>query len=469
MYIEQIYTGCLAQGAYYIRSGQEAAIIDPLRETQPYLDKAAEDSVTIKYIFETHFHADFVSGHIDLAKASGATIVYGPSANTDFDIHEAKDGEVFQVGNIQIKVLHTPGHTLESTTYLLLDEEGKEYAIFSGDTLFIGDVGRPDLAQKSGELTQEDLAGMLYDSLREKIMPLSDEVIVYPAHGAGSACGKNMSKETWDTLGNQKKLNYALRADMTREEFIQEVTKGLLPPPDYFAENVRMNKGGYDNIEEVMKRGTRALSPREFEVAANETDALILDVRDKAAFVKGFIPNSIFIGLDGSFAPWVGALIPDLQQRILIVAPEGRAEETVKRLARVGYDYAVGYLEGGFEAWRDSGGEVDTIETIDGDAFQKAYQEDSALNVLDVRKPGEFDSTHLEMAQNFPLDFINKNMSEVNRETPYYVHCRSGYRSTVAASILKARGFENLVNVQAKFDDFEVAGLPTVSKACANS
>jgi rhodanese-related sulfurtransferase len=300
-------------------------------------------------------------------------------------------------------------------------------------------------------------------------MPLSDEVIVYPAHGAGSACGKNMSKETWDTLGNQKKLNYALRADMTREEFIQEVTKGLLPPPDYFAENVRMNKGGYDNIEEVMKRGTRALSPREFEVAANETDALILDVRNKAAFVKGFIPNSIFIGLDGSFAPWVGALIPDLQQRILIVAPEGRAEETVKRLARVGYDYAIGYLEGSFEAWRDSGGEVDTIETIDGDAFQKAYQEDSVLNVLDVRKPGEFDSTHLEMAQNFPLDFINKNMSEVNRETPYYVHCRSGYRSTVAASILKARGFENLVNVQAKFDDFEVAGLPTVSKSCANS
>ncbi|MEM1325910.1 MAG: MBL fold metallo-hydrolase [Bacteroidota bacterium] len=469
MYIEQIYTGCLAQGAYYIRSGGEAAIIDPLRETAPYLQKSEEDGVTIKYIFETHFHADFVSGHIDLAKASGATIVYGPSADTTFDMHEAKDGELFQIGDVQIKVLHTPGHTLESTTYLLLDENGKEYAIFSGDTLFIGDVGRPDLAQKKGKMTQEDLAGLLYDSLRDKIMLLPDEVIVYPAHGAGSACGKNMSKETWDTLGNQKKLNYALRADMSRDEFIAEVTRGLMPPPDYFAANVKMNKDGYDNIETVMQRGTRALSPREFEVAANETDALILDVRDKAEFVKGFIPNSIFIGLDGSFAPWVGALIPDLQQRILIVAPEGRAGETVKRLARVGYDYAIGYLEGGFEAWRDYGGEVDQIETIDGTAFVKAYDTDFNLNILDVRKPGEFDSAHLETAQNFPLDFINKNMSEVDRYTPYYVHCRSGYRSTVAASILKARGFENLVNVQAKFDDFAAAGLPTVTQACANS
>lgn len=473
MHVEQIYTGCLAQGAYYIRSGTEAAIIDPLRETTPYLQKAKEDGVSIKYIFETHFHADFVSGHLDLAKETGATIVYGPNANPDFDIHEAEDGETFAVGEVSIKVLHTPGHTMESVTYLLLDKKEQPYAIFSGDTLFIGDVGRPDLAQKRGSITQEDLAGLLYDSLREKIMPLPDDVIVYPAHGAGSACGKNMSKETWDTLGNQKKLNYALRADMTKEEFIKEVTEGLLPPPDYFAENVRMNKSGYDSITEVMKRGTKALSPKAFEAAANETDALILDVRNKEDFVKGFIPNSIFIGLDGSFAPWVGALIPDLQQRILIVAPEGlkagSAEEAVKRLARVGYDYAIGYLEGGFEAWRDYGGEIDQIETIDKATFIQHYEQQPNLSILDVRKPGEWESEHIETAQNFPLDFINKNMSDVQRDQHYHLHCRSGYRSTIAASILKARGFENLVNVHAKFEELAASSIPTNATACATS
>ena len=388
MKIEQLYTGCLAQGAYYIESNGEAAIIDPLRETEPYVQKAKENGVEIKYIFETHFHADFVSGHVDLAKKTGAKIIYGPTAETEYEIHVAKDGEEFKLGDVTFKVLHTPGHTPESTTYLLLDENGKEHAIFSGDTLFIGDVGRPDLAQKKGSLTKEDLAGWLYDSLRNKIMTLPDDVIVYPAHGAGSACGKNMSSETWSTLGNQKKTNYALREDMTKEEFIKEVTDGLMPPPAYFAKNAKLNKTGYQSIDEVMERGAQALSPREFEVVANETDALILDVRDKADFVKGFIPNSIFIGLDGSFAPWVGALVPDLMQPILIVAPLGREAETVKRLARVGYDNSIGYLEGGFESWKNEGREIDTIETIDVAEFVKRYTANSSISVMDVRKPG---------------------------------------------------------------------------------
>ncbi|MEL6720386.1 MAG: MBL fold metallo-hydrolase [Bacteroidota bacterium] len=469
MKIEQIYTGCLAQGAYYIENEGEAAIIDPLRETRPYIEKAKENNAKIKYIFETHFHADFVSGHLDLAKKTGATIIYGPNAETRFEKYEAKDSEEFKVGKLTIKVLHTPGHTLESTTYLLLDESGKEYAIFSGDTLFIGDVGRPDLAQKKGHLTKEDLAGFLYDSLREKIMPLPDEVIVYPAHGAGSACGKNMSKDTWDTLGNQKRTNYALRADMSKEEFVKKVTDGLLPPPDYFAMNAKMNKVGYESIDEVMERGTRVLSAREFELAANETGALILDVRSKEEFVKGFIPNSIFIGLDGSFAPWVGALIPDLKQEILIVAPVGRAEETVKRLARVGYDHAIGYLEGGFETWKTYDGEVDRIETIDASTFEEVYHQNNNLQILDVRKPGEWESEHIEQSQNFPLDFINKQMSEVNRNTTYHMHCRSGYRSTVAASIMKARGFERLINVQGKFDDIAASTIPTSAYVCPST
>lgn len=469
MKVEQIYTGCLAQGAYYIESQGEAAIIDPLRETAPYLEKARTNQVEIKYIFETHFHADFVSGHLDLAKKTGATIVYGPSAETNFDKHEARDGEEFKIGALTIRVLHTPGHTPESTTYLLLDEAGKEYAIFSGDTLFIGDVGRPDLAQKQGHLTKEDLASWLYDSLRNKIMPLPDDVIVYPAHGAGSACGKNMSKETWDTLGNQKQFNYALRADMTKEEFVKEVTDGLLPPPLYFSKNAKLNKLGYESIDEVMQRGTKVLSAREFELAANETSALILDVRDKKTFVKGFIPNSVFIGLDGSFAPWVGALIPDLKQEILIVAPKGRAEETVKRLARVGYDQAIGYLEGGFESWVAYGGEVDKVETIDTTTFEQTYVQDPKIKVLDVRKPSEWESEHIENSQNFPLDFINAQMSEVNNARTYYMHCRSGYRSTVAASILKARGFEQLINVQGLFDDIVASQIPTTAYVCPST
>jgi len=469
MVIEQIYTGCLAQGAYYIESEGEAAIIDPLRETQPYLDKVEAKQVEIKYIFETHFHADFVSGHLDLAKKTGAKIIYGPKAETSYEKYLAADGEDFKLGKVTIRVLHTPGHTPESTTYLLLDENGKEHAIFTGDTLFIGDVGRPDLAQKSGSVTKEDLAGWLYDSLRNKIMVLPDDVLVYPAHGAGSACGKNMSSETWDTLGHQKQTNYALRADMTKAEFIQEVTEGLLPPPQYFAKNAKLNKTGYESFDQVMKKGAVALSAREFEAVANETNALILDVRSKTDFVKGFVPNSIFIGLDGSFAPWVGALIIDLQQPILIVAPKGREEETIKRLARVGYDNSIGYLEGGFATWVQEGHEVDRIQSIDVNTFAEHFAKDRTIQILDVRKPGEWDGEHVESAQHFALDYINANMGEIQPDHQYYLHCRSGYRSTVAASILKARGFENLINVQGAFTDIINSIIPTTQFVCPST
>ena len=467
MKIEQIYTGCLAQGAYYIESNGEAAIIDPLRETAPYIAKAKANGVKIKYIFETHFHADFVSGHLDLAKKTGAKIIYGPKAETKYEKHLAKDGEVFKLGKITITVLHTPGHTPESTTYLLKDQKKKPYAIFTGDTLFIGDVGRPDLAQKKGSLTKEDLAGWLYDSLRKKIMTLPDDVLVYPAHGAGSACGKNMSSETWDTLGNQKKTNYALRANMTKKEFIKEVTDGLLPPPNYFAKNAKLNKVGYESIDAVMKRGAKSLSPRAFETIANETEALILDVRSKGEFAKGFIPNSIFIGLDGSFAPWVGALIPDLMQPILIVAPRGKNKEAVKRLARVGYDNTVGYLKGGFESWKKEKREIDKVETINVKKFTNEFTKKS--NILDVRKPSEFISEQIENAQNFALAKINDNMSEISKKKKYYLHCRSGYRSTIAASILKSRGFNKIVNVQGKYDDISASKIPTSNFVCPST
>ena len=465
MIIEQIYTGCLAQGAYYIESEGEAAIIDPLRETQPYLERAQKNGAKIKYIFETHFHADFVSGHLDLAKKTGAKIVYGPTAETTYEKHLATDGEEFKVGALTFRVLHTPGHTPESTTYLLLDANGKEQAIFTGDTLFIGDVGRPDLAQKKGSLTKEDLAGWLYDSLRNKIMTLPDETIVYPAHGAGSACGKNMSSETWSTLGEQKATNYALRADMTKAEFIKEVTDGLLPPPQYFAKNAKLNKTGYESIDEVMEKGANPLSPREFEAVAESTDALILDVRNREDFVQGFIPNSIFIGLDGSFAPWVGALVADLQQPILLVAPEGQEAEAVKRLARVGYDNTLGYLEGGMAAWKKAGMEIDEIESINGAAFAQ-QQKAGKIHILDVRKPGEWSGEHLEGAQHFPLDFLNNHMGEINSDQTYYLHCRSGYRSTIAASILRARGFKNLINVQDTFEAFGKAGMTVTDFVC---
>lgn len=465
MKIEQIYTGCLAQGAYYIESKGEVAIIDPLREVEPYLKRAKADKAEIKYILETHFHADFVSGHVTLSKETGAPIVFGPNANPSFDAIIAKDGQEFKLGDITIKVLHTPGHTMESTTYLLRDQNGKDHAIFSGDTLFLGDVGRPDLAQKAASMTQEDLAGLLFDSLRNKIMPLADDVIVYPAHGAGSACGKNMMKETVDTLGNQKNMNYALRADMTKAEFVKEVTDGLLPPPKYFPLNVKMNKEGYDDISEVIERGTIALSPDEFEEAANETAAIVLDVRHQNEFVKGHIPQSIFIGLDGGFAPWVGALIADVKQPILLITPEGREEEAVTRLSRVGFDGTTGYLKGGFEAWKKAGKEYDTITSIPAEEFKKSEAKTNAP-VFDVRKESEYLSEHVVDAENTPLDFLNDHMAEFPKEETFYVHCAGGYRSVIAASILKSRGIHNLIDIAGGFGALKEAGVPVSDFVC---
>ncbi|WP_142783488.1 MBL fold metallo-hydrolase [Changchengzhania lutea] len=466
MKIEQIYTGCLAQGAYYIESDGEVAIIDPLRETQQYVDKANRGNAKIKYIFETHFHADFVSGHVDLAKKTGAIIVFGPNAETDYEAHIAKDNEIFQLGNIKIKVLHTPGHTLESSTYLLIDENGKNHAIFSGDTLFLGDVGRPDLAIKS-DLTKEDLASMLYDSLRNKIMTLDDDVIVYPAHGAGSACGKNLSKETVGVLGEQKKTNYALRANMTRDDFVQEVLDGIAPPPQYFAKNAMMNKSGYDTFEKVLKKGDVALDAEEFEIKANQEDALVLDVRTEGEFVQGHIPNSIFIGLNGAFAPWVGALITDLEQPILLVAPEGKEKETVTRLSRVGYDNTLGYLKGGIAAWKAAGKDVETLESISTEVFESRFKNED-LNILDVRKDGEYKSMHLkgDHVQHFSLDYINDNMNAIDQDKTYYLYCAGGYRSVIAASILKARGFKNLVDIAAGFETLKKTSLPTSNFVC---
>ncbi|MBL7805664.1 MAG: MBL fold metallo-hydrolase [Saprospiraceae bacterium] len=451
MKIEQIYTGCLAQGAYYIESEGEAVVIDPLREVASYLEKAENDGAKIKYVFETHFHADFVSGHLDLSQKTNAPIVYGPNANPSFDAYIAKDGEEFKVGKVTFRVLHTPGHTMESTCYLLIDENGKEKALFSGDTLFIGDVGRPDLAQKAAHMTQEQLAETLYESLRNKVMILPDDVIVYPAHGAGSACGKKMSKETFDTLGNQKATNYALRANMTKEEFVKEVTTGLTPPPAYFPLNVALNKQGYDSIDVVMERGTRALSPRAFEAAANETGALLLDTRDAETFSKGFVPNSINIGIDGQFAPWVGALIPDVKQEILVIAEPGREEEVVTRLARVGYDYCLGYLEGGFDAWKAAGMEVDNIQRVSAEELADIQQADPKAIVFDVRKESEFKSEHIVGAENAPLDFLNEAMSKLPKEKTVFIHCAGGYRSMIFASALRARGFDNLVDVRGGF------------------
>jgi len=469
MKIEQIYTGCLAQGAYYIESNGEVAIIDPLRETQQYVDKANDENAKIKYIFETHFHADFVSGHVDLAKKTGAKIIFGPGAETNYDIHSAKDNEEFKLGNIIIRVLYTPGHTLESSTFLLIDENGKEYAIFSGDTLFLGDVGRPDLAIKS-DLTKEDLAGMLFDSLRNKIIPLPDDVIVYPAHGAGSACGKNLSKETVGVLGEQKNTNYALRSDMTKEEFVKEVLDGIAPPPQYFAKNAMMNKSGYDAFDTVLKKGNNPLSPEEFETLANLEDALVLDVRHEKEFIKAHIPNSIFIGIHGGFAPWVGALITDLKQPILLVTPEGREKETVTRLSRVGYDNTLGYLKDGIASWIGAGKDIETIDSISSDEFSNHFNNET-INVLDVRKDGEYKSEYLEgnNIQHFALDYINENMHNIDKNNTYYVHCAGGYRSVIAVSILKARGFNNLIDVAGGFAAIKQSDLPTTNFVCPST
>lgn len=464
MKIEQIYTGCLAQGAYYIESDGEAAVIDPLREVQPYIEKAERRNAKIKYVFETHFHADFVSGHQDLSAKTGADIVYGPTTmKMGFDAIVAEDGQEFMIGKAKIKVLHTPGHTMESSCFLLYNEEGNPEAIFTGDTLFIGDVGRPDLAQKViADLTQDKLAGYLYDSLRNKIMPLPDDLIVYPAHGAGSACGKNMSKETSDTLGNQKKTNYALQ-EMTKEQFIKEVITGLTPPPAYFPQNVMMNIEGYDSIDDVLERGVRPLTPAQFEAAANETGALILDTRAPQVFAKAFVPNSVNIGIDGSFAVWVGAMIPDLKQEILVVAEKGREEEVITRLARVGYDYALGYLEGGVDAWKKSGHEIDQIESISAEELAKRKSKNSEINILDVRKNSEYLSEHVLDAENAPLDYINESMLKINKDKTYYVHCAGGYRSMVFNSVLRARGYDNLIDVDGGFKAIQEIGKFKVS------
>ena len=470
MIIEQIYTGCLAQGAYYIQSGNEVAIIDPLREVSPYIEKAKGNNATIKYVFETHFHADFVSGHVDLSRQTGAPIIFGPNANPSFEAYVAKDSEEFKIGNVTIRVLHTPGHTMESTSYLLIDEQGKEIALFSGDTLFIGDVGRPDLAQKAAHMTQEDLAGTLFDSLRSKIMPLNDDITVYPAHGAGSACGKNMSKETSDILGNQKKTNYALRANMTRDEFIKEVTQGLTPPPAYFPLNVKLNKEGYESFETVLKKGTQALEPDAFEAAANESRALLLDTRDPQTFAKGFVPNSINIGIDGSFAPWVGTLIPDIKQELLIIMDEGREEEVVTRLARVGYDNAIGYLKGGIEKWKAAGKEIDSIESISTEELAERIKNGAEVNILDVRKNTEHYSEHLINSENAALEYINKNMVQIDRDKPYYVHCAGGYRSMIFSSILRARGYTNLIDIKGGFKALKESNKFEVSPyVCAST
>jgi len=467
MKVEQIYTGCLAHAAYYIESKGEAAVFDPLREVQPYIDRAQIDNAEIKFVFETHFHADFVSGHLDLRKKTGADIVFGPNAKPGYEAIVARDGQVFQVGDYKVKVIHTPGHTMESTTYLLIDEKGKEHGIITGDTLFIGDVGRPDLAQHVvSDLTEEKLAGHLYDSLRNKIMPLSDDLIVYPNHGAGSACGKMMSKETTDTLGHQKQVNYALRADMTKEEFIRELLTGLTAPPGYFPQNVLMNIKGYESLDDVMERGTQPLSPEAFEAAANESGAVVLDTRKAEDFARGFIPNSINFGLEGNFAQWVGEMIPDVKQPILLVTYPDQEEEAVTRLSRVGYDNTLGFLKGGFEAWKKSGKDVETTRRITVADLEEAFKKGEAPLVIDVRKKSEFDSEHLIDAVNIPLNEINRHLAEIPKDKPFVLHCQGGYRSMVAASVLKQRGWNNFADVIGGFDQMKESSLPKSDYIC---
>lgn len=464
MNIEQIYTGCLAQGAYYIVSNGEAAIIDPLRETQPYIERLKKDGVILKYIFETHFHADFVSGHVDLSKKTNAPIVYGPTAKPEFEAIIAKDQQVFSIGNIKIKVLHTPGHTMESSSYLLSDETGEDVALFSGDTLFLGDVGRPDLAQKAANLTQEELAGLLYDSLYQKILPLDDDIIVYPAHGAGSACGKNMQKETLDTLGNQKKTNYALN-QKDKESFVKAVTDGLLPPPAYFGMNVEMNKKGYESFDDVLSKGLHALSPEKFEETAEQTGALLLDVRSNEDFAKGFVPQSVNIGLNGDFAPWVGALVVDVKQPILLIADKNQEEEAVTRLSRVGFDEVIGFLEGGFEAWKNSGKEIDTVNRISAQQFEKEISEKNAT-IIDVRKESEYNAEHVDNAFNKPLAYINDWINTLDSNERFYLHCAGGYRSMMAASILQARGYRNFSEIAGGFSAISQTEVPKSDFVC---
>ncbi|MBL7997330.1 MAG: MBL fold metallo-hydrolase [Candidatus Kapabacteria bacterium] len=464
MNVEQLYTGCLAQGAYYITSDGEAAIIDPLRETRPYVERLERDSVQLKYIFETHFHADFVSGHLDLHKKTKAPIVYGPTATPEFDAVIAEDNQVFQIGSVKIKAMHTPGHTMESTCYLLIDANGKETALFSGDTLFLGDVGRPDLAQKATNLTQEDLAGLLYESIYNKILPLADDITVYPAHGAGSACGKNMMKETVDTLGNQKMMNYALNQP-SKEAFIKAVTDGLVAPPGYFGMNVAMNKKGYESFDEVLGHGLKPLKSDEFETVAESTGALILDTRNDKEFAKGFIPQSINIGLGGDFAPWVGALIIDVTQPILLVTDAGKEEESVTRLSRVGFDNVVGYLSGGFESWKNDGRETDTVNRITADEFAAQLHGNDGV-ILDIRKESEYAAKHIDNAFSKPLAYINDWINDINSNEHFYLHCAGGYRSMIAASILQSRGYRNFTEVEGGFNAIATTNVPTSDFVC---
>jgi glyoxylase-like metal-dependent hydrolase (beta-lactamase superfamily II)/rhodanese-related sulfurtransferase len=464
MKIEQIYTGCLAQGAYYVISENEAFIIDPLREIQPYLERLKNDGVSLKYIFETHFHADFVSGHLDLSKATGAPIVYGPNAQPAFEAIVATDEQIFTIGKVKIKVLHTPGHTMESTTFLLIDENDKDVAIFSGDTLFLGDVGRPDLAQKAADMTQEQLAGLLYDSLMNKIMPLSDDITVYPAHGAGSACGKNMMKETVDTLGNQKKMNYALNQP-NKEAFIAAVTDGLLPPPAYFGFNVAMNKNGYENFETVKKKAMTSLSPDAFETLVEASSALILDTRDSNAFKNGFVPQAINIGIKGDFAPWVGALIGDVKQEIVLVTDQGMEEEVITRLSRVGFDHVLGFLEGGFDAWKNAGKEVDTVHRISATEFEQEFNAENS-SVIDVRKESEYAAEHIDNAYCKPLADINVWTKDIQPNEHFFLHCAGGYRSMIAASILQARGYRNFTEIEGGFNAIAKTSIPTSDFVC---
>lgn len=469
MKVEQIYTGCLAHAAYYIESNGVAAVFDPLREVQPYLDRAKKDNAKIKYVFETHFHADFVSGHLDLKDKARAEIVFGPGAKPSYEATTAVDGQVFEVGDYKVKVIHTPGHTMESTTYLLIDENGKEHGIITGDTLFIGDVGRPDLAQHVvAELTEEKLAGHLYDSLRNKIMPLSDDLIVYPNHGAGSACGKMMSKETTDTLGHQKKVNYALRPDMGKEEFIKELLTGLTAPPAYFPKNVLMNIQGYESLDTVMERATTALSADGFEAVANQTGALVLDTRNAADFAKGFIPNSINIGLEGSFAQWVGELIPDIKQEILLVTYTDKEEEAITRLSRVGYDNTIGFLKGGFDSWMNAGKEIETVNRLTAKELVKSVKKENPL-IIDVRKKSEFDSEHIVGAHNIPLNELNQHLAEIPKDKPFVLHCAGGYRSMIASAILKQRGWDNFADVIGGFEAIATTELPRSEYVCPST
>jgi glyoxylase-like metal-dependent hydrolase (beta-lactamase superfamily II)/rhodanese-related sulfurtransferase len=468
MKVEQIYTGCLAHGAYYITSNGEAAIVDPLREIQPYLDRAEKDGVKIKYILETHFHADFVSGHLDLAKATGAQIVFGPTAKPEFNAHVAADDELLQLGDVSIKVLHTPGHTMESSCFLLQDENGDDYALFTGDTLFIGDVGRPDLAQKAAQMTMQELAATLYHSLRNKVMTLKDEVIVYPGHGAGSACGKNMSKETVSTIGEQKATNYALRANMTEQEFVAEVTDGLLPPPGYFPQNAALNKKGYESVTVVLDRGNKKLSPTEFELVFAETEAVILDTRNASEFYKGFVPGSINIGLDGQFAPWLGALIPSVTQQILLVTNEGQEEETLIRMARIGYDNVVGILKDGFEAWKKDGSPYETIRRVDANTFEQEWK-NNGDKIIDLRRTSEFDAEHLLAAENVPLDFINDHLASFPKDKHFFIHCAGGYRSMIGASILKSRGWNNFTDIEGGFAAIAKTNMEKTNYVCPST